>query len=667
MFFTSAHGATFSLEQETGTGLVHIVAYSSVPSNTFSVALRVPDSYSVGTLFTNHSLIRLWIESPLWDPKNNTLTFSGIVPNGTLGTTTLLSFSVQKKKGVGSTREPFYFLKETMIRENNSKGTLLPVIYKPFVYVENKSTESIVDTVPPVFDEAREIRLGLQTYAISMQAHDAETGIQHFEIQRQNIFGKSGWEVTQNPHSIGFSWFSNYRLRATDYSGNTTEVAVPDIHTPSPLFFFGILVCMILLFAKYKKKLWIFVLLFFIPFFSHAATLHFSPTKVSLDVGESKTISVFVESDIVANAVSGIVNFPPDDVSVTSITKANSVVSMWVKEPQPDNETGMIPFEGVILNPGFSGSQGTLFQVTLKAKKTGNFNISFLSGSVLANDGKATNILSDKETLALSVSAQKEVVLGIPAPEIISDTHPSEDAETAETKARFLWNVPLGVTRVRLLYNNKKEGVPRVVYNPAISEKTLDALPSGEYWFHAQFGNESGWGPIAHRRFIINTDFVAPTPIQEIVEPVPTIEVEEKKSEPVADTVVPDEIFIGLASILSLSGLFIGTGLLLALTVIVLIYLVYGVRTFRKRLLTQITHTQVIVYKDLERLRASAEKIISLLEEGKKIRPLSLEEKTTLATLKRDIARTERDFLKREIELKTQVVGKRDKKKRGGV
>ena len=53
-----------------------------------------------------------------------------------------------------------------------------------------------------------------------------------------------------------------------------------------------------------------------------------------------------------------------------------------------------ISFEGVILNPGFQGNNGVIFQVTFLAKKAGLVSLTFNEGSILANDGLGTNVLA---------------------------------------------------------------------------------------------------------------------------------------------------------------------------------------------------------------------------------------------------------------------------------
>jgi hypothetical protein len=90
-----------------------------------------------------------------------------------------------------------------------------------------------------------------------------------------------------------------------------------------------------------------------------AAYLSVSPASGSYSVGDSFSVSVLVSSsDQAVNAVSGSLIFPADKLQVVSISKTGSVVNFWVQEPAYSNSAGTLDFEGVILNPGFTGVGG---------------------------------------------------------------------------------------------------------------------------------------------------------------------------------------------------------------------------------------------------------------------------------------------------------------------
>lgn len=159
---------------------------------------------------------------------------------------------------------------------------------------------------------------------------------------------------------------------------------------------------------KISKIIFCFLFLICIPLSVNAATLSLSPASGSHVIGDSFTIGVYAGSpDQAMNAASGVISFPQDKLNITSISKTGSVFSFWTQEPIFSNTAGTISFEGIVPNPGFIGSSGKILTITFKVKAGGSASINFSSSSVLANDGKGTNILTAagtaKFTLGVSV------------------------------------------------------------------------------------------------------------------------------------------------------------------------------------------------------------------------------------------------------------------------
>lgn len=147
---------------------------------------------------------------------------------------------------------------------------------------------------------------------------------------------------------------------------------------------------------KFAAFIFMLGVFFFTPATSQAADLGFTPSTISRTVGSTFTISAYVSSPSAAiNAVSGSVSFPVNILEVVSISKLNSIMNLWVQEPSFSNAQGTASFEGIVLNPGFTGSQGTVVSITFRAKSAGSALIKFSSGSVLSNDGIGTNVLKN--------------------------------------------------------------------------------------------------------------------------------------------------------------------------------------------------------------------------------------------------------------------------------
>ena len=273
-----------------------------------------------------------------------------------------------------------------------------------------------------------------------------------------------------------------------------------------------------------KRKILHFTLSFCILIFAfyisaqvaNAATLYFSPSSGSYEVGKTFSVGVYVSSaDQAMNAAFGVITFPQDKLEVTSLSKTGSIFSLWVQEPSFSNALGTINFEGIVLNPGFTGSNGKAITITFRTKAAGNAPLTFSSGSVLKNDGKGTNILTGLGDAAFSLGGAVPITVpeattpgeaGTPgAPIISSPTHPDPNKWYSLKDAKFNWTLPSDVMAARLLVGKIPQAVPTVTYAPAISSKEITGLEDGILYFHVRLKNNAGWGAISHFRFQIDT------------------------------------------------------------------------------------------------------------------------------------------------------------------
>ncbi len=267
------------------------------------------------------------------------------------------------------------------------------------------------------------------------------------------------------------------------------------------------------------KIVLVFILFLLSPTFALAATISFVPTIGSFSVGSIITVSVLTGSDVTAlNAVSGVVAFPNDMLEVVSINKSQSIVSLWVQEPFFSNAAGTINFEGIILNPGYTGANGKVINVNFKVKSTGVASLSFNAGSILANDGSGTEILSSRGVAQYKlIAAPKETVVVIEPSEttIVTDsskvkvslTSASNPPEGWSNKTSGLFNFafPNDVTSLRLLVNDKPDSMPLVVYTPPIASRTINDLTNGVSYLHVQYKDTNGWGEVLHYKIQIDT------------------------------------------------------------------------------------------------------------------------------------------------------------------
>lgn len=258
------------------------------------------------------------------------------------------------------------------------------------------------------------------------------------------------------------------------------------------------------------------------PAFAAAATLSFVPAAGSFSVGSTITVSVVVGSNGTAlNAVSGVVTFPKDVVEVVSISKNQSIVSLWVQEPSFSNAAGTINFEGIILNPGYTGVNGKVININLKVKSIGVAAFTFNAGSILANDGSGTEILSSRGVAQYQfITPPVEVVETIKNNDIASAFDTSKvkvnltsttnppDGWSNKTSAHFNFTLPSDVGSMRLLVNDKPDSMPIVVYSPPVTSHTINDLNEGVSYLHVQYKDTNSWGEVLH--YILKIDTAPP-------------------------------------------------------------------------------------------------------------------------------------------------------------
>lgn len=189
---------------------------------------------------------------------------------------------------------------------------------------------------------------------------------------------------------------------------------------------------------KFILPMFLFALVW-LPALAQAATLSFSPQSASYTVGSLMAVSIYASSpDQAMNAVAGMVSFPKDKLDVVSLSKDGSIINLWVRDPSVSATVGQINFEGVVLNPGFIGSSGKILKIIFRIKTPGNATIQFASGSVLANDGVGTDILTSlgKASFSFTPTNPGAATSTLEVPLIDQNTLTNETATTSAINIR---------------------------------------------------------------------------------------------------------------------------------------------------------------------------------------------------------------------------------------
>ncbi|PLX21212.1 hypothetical protein C0584_03290 [Candidatus Parcubacteria bacterium] len=257
------------------------------------------------------------------------------------------------------------------------------------------------------------------------------------------------------------------------------------------------------------------------------ATLFLSPSSGEYVQGKSISVKVMVNSggSPGINAAEGLIKFDPEFLSVSSLSDSGTIFKLWVTEPTYSNSAGTISFGGGL--PGaYKGAAGLIFTANFKVKKAGDTTVSFSSGSVLAQDGKGTDVLGsfgnasytlieepeevieEKQPEKKPEPKEEEVVRGIlpPKPEIKSKSHEEVDAWYADNDPEFNWKMLAELTGVSISITDSPESDPGPISDGIIESKKFDNVEDGEWYVHIKYQNNSGWGKIAHRKFLIDTN-----------------------------------------------------------------------------------------------------------------------------------------------------------------
>lgn len=249
----------------------------------------------------------------------------------------------------------------------------------------------------------------------------------------------------------------------------------------------------------------------------NAASLALSPATGVYEAGATFSVRILVNTEGSSiNAAEGTLSFNPSELSVVAVSRASSIFGLWTQEPSFSNSAGTISFGGGSPT-GYSGSVGSVVTVTFRAATAGTPKVSFSNGSVLAADGRGTNILRTMQSGAYTIAAVEQIAeaeqiieyVAPPdtpsAPLVQADSHPDQEGWYTSTSSVLSWNLPGDIVAVRTLLDDSPNTIPTVVYDPPIDSKTLTDLPQGVSYFHVQFRNKNGWGRVAHYRLAVDS------------------------------------------------------------------------------------------------------------------------------------------------------------------
>jgi hypothetical protein len=474
---------------------------------------------------TGGSVLTLWPLQPKYSVSDKNIRFTGGTPGGFNKESLLFRIRISSSKpGILNIS-----MSDGSIYLNDGKGTKESILLKP-ISVELKKSDInsavsnlSVDTNPPVFEFA-EIGKDKDTYDgkyfISFNANDDVSGVAKYNV-------KEGNDMTDITNGIYILKDQTGRtpiiITAYDLVGNS---AIKEITPKNDLIKYTVMILLgmfVLFFAwRYlyrnkKNKSIVFLLLFFAFIFgwsnTSAATMQLSSYSSTMTSGDTMTVRVLLNAEgIAVNNAEALIKFPTDLIDVVSVSKSNSVFSLWVEEPTFSNTNGTISFNGGVPNPGFSGSQGSVVSLVIRAKKAGQAKITFSDAAVRANDGLGTDVLSNKQDKTISIISKDEsasvvketlatpkvsTVVSMGPIRISSPTFPDQNKWYKSKTALFKWNIPDGTDSVQTILDSKSSGLPKTINTPAVSEKSFENLEDGIWYFKIRGKKYGVWGSVS--------------------------------------------------------------------------------------------------------------------------------------------------------------------------
>ncbi len=117
--------------------------------------------------------------------------------------------------------------------------------------------------------------------------------------------------------------------------------------------------------------------------------IRLAPSATTVLQGERFSIDIYANAHVPVNAVDVTIEYLPEAIEVLSVDKAQSVLTIWTKEPEITTNT--IALSGGTFRRGFIGEH-LLATIKVQAKYTGKTEFMVKNAELLAGDGKGTPV-----------------------------------------------------------------------------------------------------------------------------------------------------------------------------------------------------------------------------------------------------------------------------------
>lgn len=267
---------------------------------------------------------------------------------------------------------------------------------------------------------------------------------------------------------------------------------------------------------------------------AYAASVQVSPSTGSYAAGQTFTVTVQVDPEgKQINAVETKLRFDPAKLTVVSTSKSGSVFSLWTTEPAFSNTAGTVTFGGG--SPSPISARSNLLSVTFRAQGVGDSTLSFGDTSILAADGRGTDVFTNARSANFNITAattppppstpttpsnpatpennDATIAFGDPprAPEVGSQAFLDQEIWYNIKAGRFTWEVPFDVDAVAVALTTNPNFIPSededAINDPPIEDFVLtqETAIDGVQYLSVQFKNQVGWGAVNNRPIRIDT------------------------------------------------------------------------------------------------------------------------------------------------------------------
>ncbi len=244
------------------------------------------------------------------------------------------------------------------------------------------------------------------------------------------------------------------------------------------------------------------------------AALFLSPQSGTFIIGNEFDIAVKINSgDQNINAADGVINFDSGALQVVAIIKKGSIFDKWITEPVFSNDQGSISFSGGVPQPGYAGNAGDVFSIKFVGKKVGSTQLNFSSGSILANDGKGSNVLVTMGNASFIIAPKintpnlpQALEQTAPSASLInSPTHLDQFSWYNKPKVKLAWDLSAEDKGVSFAIDKAPLTDPGNKSDGLVREKEYENLEDGIWYFHLKIKKNKEWEATNHFRVQIDT------------------------------------------------------------------------------------------------------------------------------------------------------------------